>query len=392
MGTPLIELRLLAASPGDVAQERETAIRKVVDELNEGVAREKGFVIRALSWMNVAPDLGRAQQVILDQIGAFDIFVGVMGSQFGSPTGDYQSGTEEEFYKAYYSWLATQRPRVLFYFKQGLDRLPTNDEELSQLTKVVKFKGEIQQLGLPCDFRDLADLIRLFRRHLTDVILHWKEGPPHGEEARAYDKTAVAIPFWRRWTEAFREERRPGEGPEAWLFRSAETSIKFMTISGRSIYSGDIEETLKQKSRLGLIVKLLLFDWNSPWFPAKMRDERRETDLEIDNARQKACNISRQFLSFAALPNLKLEIKLYKEYPAWRFMIVDERRSYLGYYPKGKRGYEGPMFSFEKDGEASLFYPVNQYFDFLWRSSGEALQRDDPRFSLIPLERLELGG
>src|SRR5436305_6871846 len=182
MASSLIEIRLFSASPNDVAREREEAVRKIAEELNDGVARERGFVIRVLTWEDLVPDLGRAQQVILDQIGTFDIFVGIMGGRFGSPTGQYESGTEEEFYKAYNTWLAVHRPRVLFYFKQGLERMPATEIEVEQISKVVKFRSEVQKLGLPRDYSDYDEFTKLFRRHLTDVILRWKEPQPEDAE------------------------------------------------------------------------------------------------------------------------------------------------------------------------------------------------------------------
>lgn len=379
----LSEIVLFAGSPSDVEREREEGVRTVVEEINSGIARERGLHVRPVTWRDITPDLGRAQAVVLDQIGQFDLFVGIMSKQFGSPTGRYESGTEEEFYNAYNLWKATRRPRVMFYFKQALGKMPSA-VELEQIDRVLKFKSDVQERGLTSDYDEYDDFVRLFRRHLTDVILHWGEPPEEGAAEQS-----ILTPYWPVWMEAYPKERVRGIRTETWLYSTANSSVKFMTISGRSIYSGDVEEILRERSRAGFQVKLLLFDWNSPWFPAKMRDERRETDEAIELAREKARAIAHQMLMLGTLPNLQLDIRLYREYPAWRLMIVDNHKAFLGYYPPGKRGYEGPMFVFEKGVEGSLFYPINQYFDRLWQSSGESLQRDDPRFELRPLREIE---
>ena len=60
-------------------------------------------------------------------------------------------------------------------------------------------------------------------------------------------------------------------------------------------------------------------------------------------------------------------------------IIVDNDIVYGGFYPKDKRGYEGPMYIFRRDQQRSLFYPMNQYFDKLWDSAGPSLNKDDPR-------------
>ena len=49
------------------------------------------------------------------------------------------------------------------------------------------------------------------------------------------------------------------------------------------------------------------------------------------------------------------------------------------------------MFVFDRDSEASLFYPVNQYFDILWEKSGESLRQNDKRLELLPLSELTAG-
>lgn len=123
------ELRLFLASPSDVSNEREI-VNKVVAQLNRTIASELGCMIRLIRWEDMVPGIQqRAQDVILDQVDieSTDIFLGVLWNRFGTPTGQANSGTEEEFNIAYQSWVQHRRPRILLYFghvRNGV-RLPS---------------------------------------------------------------------------------------------------------------------------------------------------------------------------------------------------------------------------------------------------------------------------
>ena len=183
--------------------------------------------------------------------------------------------------------------------------------------------------------------------------------------------------------------RTPTESAETALYRTAKHSVKFMTISGRSIYNGAVETALKDKPP-EFFVRLLLFDWNSPHFSRKMRDERRQTNIEIELARLKARDIARQFLLLSRGRHVRIEIKLYADYPVWRLLIVDSQFGSVGYYLPDKRGYEGPMTLFESTDETGLFYPFNQYFETVWEASGGTLQDGDARFELADVNYPQL--
>src|ERR1017187_8021432 len=104
----VMSVRLFLASPSDVSEER-CVVEKTVGEINRSVARALGVTVDLMRWEDVVPAMGRPQQVILDQLDIedTDLFVGVLWSRFGSPTGKARSGTEEEFTIAYRSWEAT---------------------------------------------------------------------------------------------------------------------------------------------------------------------------------------------------------------------------------------------------------------------------------------------
>ncbi len=369
------EIRIFIASPNDVLYERQMA-EEIVEELNAGIANSKQLTLTAITGSHIASKIEeRVEQVVLDEIdmGKIDIFVGVMWKRFGTPTGNlYESGTEEEFHVAYNQWKVKGKPRIMFYFNtQGV--MPTIIE-IKQLERVLAFKEMMGKKGLLGEYNGAEKFKDIFRKHLTEVLLNWDNEVEKDLPSPLWEK----YQYFDTWRDAFLQDRLGGERVESFLYKSAKNIVKFMTISGRSVYSGDVEEVLKTKDT-DFRFKLLLFDWDSPYFSQKMQDERRTSQKEIELARNKARSVARNFLELSQYININLEIRLYKQYPVWRFMIIDNKIAYIGYYPKDKRGYEGPMFIHNSEESGSLFYPMNQYFDMLWEESLPALTLDDNR-------------
>jgi hypothetical protein len=375
----LHEIQIFLASPQDVSHDRAKAI-EIIDEVDRTIASNKGLHLKAITWQDVAPSLGRPEQVILDQISMNEIhiFVGIMWKSFGSPTGkNFESGTEEEFYVAYDEWKRKQAPRVMFYFNVISNTLPSS-LEMEQYQKVLNFKNAISEKGLYKEYKGIDEFSNLFRQDLIRVISNLAGTEKSTVVPEISLPRKAEYKYYAVWRDAFSDRREPGERVESFLYRSAKRNVKFMTISGRSIFSGDVEEAL-QSSNDNFSLQILLYDWRATDFEVKMRDERRTTEPEIERARRKAKEIAREFCDLGQQHTLNLQVRLYKDYPIWRMLIVDNKIAYVGYYPPNKRGYEGPMFVFRKDDKESLFYPMNQYFDWVWNKSDESLTVDDPR-------------
>jgi hypothetical protein len=174
------EVRIFIALPSDVQEERKR-LKLVIEQLNQGLAKQLGLTLELWRWENVAPDLGRPQDVIFEQLppADWDIFVGILWLRFGSETGavdpdtkqPYHSGTEEEFKAAYRERQASHTgwPKVMFY---RCTRPPIDIVNLdtAQLDRVKKFfdgfaptgthPGLIQHYNQPEDFE------RFVRDHL----------------------------------------------------------------------------------------------------------------------------------------------------------------------------------------------------------------------------------
>src|ERR1044072_3371068 len=174
MPTPVKKVRIFVASPGDVQVEREQ-FAKVVNELNltlSAIAPEKEIVLELVRWeTHVYLGLGKdAQEVVNQQIGEYDIFVGMIWKRLGTPTLAAGSGTEEEFQRAYSIWQKDKTLPVLFYFCQQSFPPPRTKEEVEQLGKVVDFRDELMKKGLVADYADHESFADVIRPHLLLVI------------------------------------------------------------------------------------------------------------------------------------------------------------------------------------------------------------------------------
>ena len=95
-------LDVFLSSPNDLDPERDFIV-SVAQEWNLLRSRSTGCYINLITWQDtIAPALSsRPQQVINDQVGDdYDVYLGMMWSKLGSPTGEAESGTVEEFDRA----------------------------------------------------------------------------------------------------------------------------------------------------------------------------------------------------------------------------------------------------------------------------------------------------
>jgi len=170
-------IRIFLASPGDVIAERKL-VKEAVDALNGNVADENGFVLQLFSWeTNSRPGLDEegAQEWLnrVLRIEKIDLLVGIFWRRFGTRTERADSGTEEEIRTAVKAWNENGHltPQVMLYFSQKPAPPPATAAEGNQLTKVLTFKEEFQELGLLWSYEDEAQFGRIIRDHLTQHIL-----------------------------------------------------------------------------------------------------------------------------------------------------------------------------------------------------------------------------
>jgi hypothetical protein len=179
MPEPILTVRAFVASPGDLAEER-AVLADVIDELNRTWSRTIRLRIDLIGWeTDTFPNVGSyPQAVINEQIGdSYDIFIGLMGARFGTPTSAFGSGTEEEFERAYRKWQADPNATcIMFYFKTAA--VNPMEVDIEQLQKVRAFRTRIGTAGVySFNFTSREQLAQHLRLHLPQAIDRWVPRP-----------------------------------------------------------------------------------------------------------------------------------------------------------------------------------------------------------------------
>lgn len=174
------EFTIFIGSPDDVKEEREI-IEEVIEDTNKYYEHDEK--IPSLKLIKLTTDVRsmivnqEAQTVIDKQIeGKYNVFIGVLWKKFGSPTEEYNSGTEQEFYNAYNKHLENPSSmEIMFYFCTKVPQ-SLNDINGKQYAAVENFKNELQNnKGLYKEYSNIdqfkeiikSDLIKLVTEKIT---------------------------------------------------------------------------------------------------------------------------------------------------------------------------------------------------------------------------------
>jgi len=132
------------------------------------------------------------QDVINQQVGdSYDIFLGIMWGRFGTATSRAESGTEEEFYRAYARLRDGERVQIMFYFKDA--GIPLSQMDGEQFLKVQSFKKKIagEYGGLYYQFETTDDFQKRARIHLSKVVQDWLDSNTGAIESKTVAKPAA---------------------------------------------------------------------------------------------------------------------------------------------------------------------------------------------------------
>jgi hypothetical protein len=167
-------LKVMIASPGDVAAERQ-AVRDVLTEWNHIHSEDRSLVLMPIGWeTHSAPSMGdRPQAIINKQILAdCDLLIAIFWTRFGSPTGVAESGTAEEIQEH----LAAGK-QAMIYFSSAPVRPDSVDEK--QYAALKAFKQECYKIGLVESYDSLGEFRDKFSRQLTQrIIASYPTGAP----------------------------------------------------------------------------------------------------------------------------------------------------------------------------------------------------------------------
>jgi len=144
--------RVLIASPSDVEEEREIAVR-VIQEWNDLNAYSRQVVVLPLRWeTHTAPEFGTRPQEVINRaiVDECDLLIGVFWTRIGTPTGIADSGTLEEIER-----VATAGKPVMLYFSRiGID---PDRLDLSQVARLKAFKDKTYPNALTENYKSLIE-------------------------------------------------------------------------------------------------------------------------------------------------------------------------------------------------------------------------------------------
>lgn len=164
-------IKIFLSTPSDVDTER-VALGALVSEINDVVtflAPERDMRLELIHYQTHSyPDVGKPQHVIDEQVPIdYDIHFGVMWRRCGTPTGTADSGTIHEFNRALAHREKTGKPTIMFYFGMEDVPMPTTNEEIEQLSRVVKFRERLQSISLTASYPKRSE----FREHARVGLL-----------------------------------------------------------------------------------------------------------------------------------------------------------------------------------------------------------------------------
>ena len=170
MPRTVVTYKVFLASPGDVKEERGV-VKEVIETYNQ-IHSCDNIKLELLCWEDSThPSFGDyPQDVVNTQIGDdYDVFIGILWARFGTPTSKYESGTEEEFYRAYNRYKDGDSIKLMVYRKD--ESIPPSSIDVEQLQKVNRFTSEVGKLGgYYFTFTGKEHFQEMFLKHLEGVI------------------------------------------------------------------------------------------------------------------------------------------------------------------------------------------------------------------------------
>jgi hypothetical protein len=169
--------------------EREIFFKTVTDfNYQEGARR--GIVFIPKDWRTVRRGLGRAQELINEELCKCDYLIILFWCRWGTPPeGDgsqgYTSGTEEEYGQAVESKKSGGNMKdIIIFFKE------VREEQIAdagpQLQKLMEFKEKVKKEALYKEFKNNGEFSELLRGYLSDWLYNLE-----GMQVRKMPQTSV---------------------------------------------------------------------------------------------------------------------------------------------------------------------------------------------------------
>lgn len=160
-------LRVMIASPGDVAQERKAVTEEIL-RWNDANAFARKLILAPVKWeTHSTPQQGGHPQAIINRqlLDDADIMVAIFGTRIGTPTEGYISGTVEEIKKH----VAAGRTAKIYFSDVPV---PPSSLDAEQYAQLQAFRKECQTTGLYATFGSVQQLRTDFGHHLDLELNH----------------------------------------------------------------------------------------------------------------------------------------------------------------------------------------------------------------------------
>ncbi|MDP1624436.1 MAG: hypothetical protein Q8L64_01575 [bacterium] len=166
-------LRVFVASPSDVKKDGER-IKSIIDDVNKEIGSSSGTQLEFVSdKTDVPPGIGEyPQDVINKKINdEYEVFIGIMGKIFGTPTKVALSGTAEEFERAFTRHTVSPGSvSIMFYFKKA--NINPDEINLEQTKLIREFRKNLGEKkgALWDEYKTMREFDRKIRLHLHDAV------------------------------------------------------------------------------------------------------------------------------------------------------------------------------------------------------------------------------
>jgi hypothetical protein len=223
-------LKIMIASPGDVAPERHIA-RQVITDWNTVYSEERRLVLMPVSWeTHASPEMGDHPQTIINKqiLRDCDLLIAMFWTRLGSPTESAPSGTVEEIEEH----VAAGKP-ALVYFSNAPVRMDSVDEQ--QYEALLAFKESMKNRGLFFEYGDTSDFREQLTRHLPQTVLRkFTEHPSADEEEILGVVSAPSIS-----NEAQRLLREASKDPHGIILKTETMAGTFVQVNGQQFTQPD---------------------------------------------------------------------------------------------------------------------------------------------------------
>ncbi|MCH7997712.1 MAG: DUF4062 domain-containing protein, partial [Chloroflexi bacterium] len=158
-------------SPGDLREERRL-FPEILTQVNKIKANALGIELKPLGWEDTLPGFGRPQELINEDVKKADLCVMLLWKRWGTPTGEYSSGFEEEYELARVLHKEKGKPDTWLFFRAVPQEMMADPGP--QLNKGIRFRKKVEKergcfykhYEVPVDWEKL----------LTEYLCRWLDG------------------------------------------------------------------------------------------------------------------------------------------------------------------------------------------------------------------------